>query len=610
MSGPSAYVHSKAENADLSVSVNIIDNINGVHDLEGLTYIDSTKAKLQAIADALDGAADKFLQGYSLDSAQAIADNANEALVQLANRILYGSDSYEMISALTRNQKIKTQKLISQLQGQGELADQIVNYLLFNKNSTIGELVTYISKTLNGSNTVVEISEAGAHIVELGKLFDVQVINTELRKSGEAIIADNIFRNGKELLTKQGRAYRTMIADLIKSSKYSKVESKKSAIKSFCNKLGRKMHEMALEEVPFEWSGDPHILDKQIDGFISELESQLQKLLNEKKMLDSSNVRGSIGEEVREGISRAGNSVIISLQVGDLSEEQLVDQMEGILKKIGATNNLKQMNTFHAAHKMSLTDLVLVNNNTKEIARAQSKNHFVSYFTNNKTNDTQIDNFRWRVEEAVNLAGFIKKLSTSNIGFGMSLNEIDISNVMEAIANNLWQEKIGSYYSYGGTIISEGKSSLDFQKELEGSLEKLMAGQVVNLLGVTLQSSTEGISIDDTASNIFYILNGRLKRTADLVREAIKQIEINNIKKLSNDAARLVNVGLSGMNLRGIETEGFLIEKLKKGNYVGNKFRANQEVGEAMGANIINNIKITVSLGTSIEVLRKTSMIF
>lgn len=610
MAGPSAYVHSKAENANLSVSVDIIDSINGAHNLEGLTYIESTLNKLQTIADALDAAADDFLQGYSLDSAQAIADNANEALVQLANRILYGSDSYSMINALTRSQKVDTQKLIPQLKGHGGLADQIINYLLSHNDSTIGELTTFISNTLNGGKTVINVSEAGAHIVELGKLFDVQTIKTDLRKNGEAIITDHIFKSGQDLLTKQGRAYRTMINDLIKTSRYGNVESKKSAIKEFCNKLGKKMHEIALKEVPFEWSGDPNILDKQIDGFISELNIQLEQKMSAKKMLDSSNVRGAIGEEVRESITKAGNSVIISLQVGDLSEEQIVNQMEGVLKEIGATNNLKQMNTFHTANKMSPTDLVLVNNHTKTIARAQSKNHFVSRFTDNKTEETQIDNFRWKVEDAVNLAGFIKRLSAGNMGFGMSLNELDVSNVMSAIANNLWQQKIGSYYSEGGTIVGGQKSGSDFQKELEGSLEKLMAGQVVNLLGVTLQSSTIGVSISAEASNIFYILNGRLKRTADLVREAINQIKLNNVKTLSTDAGRLVNVGLSGMNLQGVETEGFLVEKLKKGNYVGNEFRASQSIGEAMGANIINNIKISVSLGTSIEVLKKSSIVF
>ena len=611
MSGTSAYVHSKKDNADLSVGVNIIDNIKGIDNFADTTYTQSTISKLNSIAANLDSAADNFLQGYSLDAAEAIADNANEALVQLANRILYGTSAYEMTNTLMRNQNIKTKDLIPQLQNSGgKIAQEIIEYLEKNKDSTIGELATFITNTLSQGRTTIEVSEAGSHIVELGKLFDVNTINTTFRKTTEAVITENIFKTSKELVTRRGGAYRNMIKDLIRSSKYGTVQSKGSAINSFCNKLGKKMHDMALKEIPFEWSGDPNILDKQIDGFTRELKEQLKQKLDSKKMLDISNVRGAIGEEVRESVTKAGNSVIIGLQVGDLSEEQLTDEMEKILKEIGVESNLSQMNSFHASNKMSQTDLILVNTKTKAIARAQSKNHFISRFTSNKQDTSQIDNFRWKVEDSVNLLNFINNLSSANTGFGVSLGDFDINNITGAIANNLWQQKIGSYYSEGGTIVGGTKSGIDFKKELEGSLEKMMAGQIVNLLGITLQRSYEGLSIDAGASNIFYILNGRLKRTADLVREAIQQIEENNVKNLTTDRSRLVNVTLTGMNLSGVETEGFLVDKLQHGSYIGNKFRASQSIGEAMGEKIIDNIQVTVSLGTSIDVIKKTSLVF
>lgn len=607
---PSSYVHSNASNADLSVSVDLIDQINGVENSDNMTYIQSTVNKLRTISRALNDEADKFLQGYSIDAAQAIADNANEALVQLANRILYGEDAYSMANTLMRNQNVKSKDLIKQLNGKGALADQIVNYLMNNMNASIGELTTFIANTLAEGRTTLEVSEAGTHIVELGRLFDVQTINTTFRETVEAKVTDKIFKSGKDLITKQGGAYRNMIKDLIRTSNYSSTQSKGSAIHQFCIKLGKKMHDMALNEVPFEWSGDANILDKQIDEFVEKLKEQLKEKLDSKKMLDISNVRGAIGEEVRESISRAGNSVIISLQVGNLSEEQMASQMEGALKELGAVNNLSKMNSFHASDKMSQTDLILVNNRTKAIARAQSKNHFISYFTNNKTDTDLIENFRWRVENAVNLVDFINRLSNANTGFGMSLNEIDISNVTEAIANNIWQQKIGSYWSEGGTIVGGEKSGNDFKRELEGSLEKLMAGQIVNLLGVTLQQSNENISIDAGGSNIFYLLNGRLKRTSELVDEAITQINDNNLKYLSADRNRLVNITLSGMNLAGIETKNFLVNKLQGGSYNNGEFKADQSVGESMGENILNNLKVTVSLGTSIEKLKTSSMVF
>ncbi len=605
----SVYVHSKADNANLSVSIDIIDNINGVNELDGVSYVSSTINKLKVIADDLDRAADEFLQGYSLEAAEAIADNANNALAQLARRVLYGPDAYEMTNTLMRNQKVDSKKLISQLKGKGGIADDIINYLLNNKNSNIGDLSSFIATTLSSGKTTINVTEAGGHIVELGKLFDVQFINTTFRKTTEAEVTDRIFKSGKDLITGQGGAYRNMIKDLVRSSKYGKVQSKGSAINAFCNKLGKKMHSLAEKEVPFEWSGNPNILNEQIDDFIEKLKKELKDTLEGNKMFDTSNVRGGIGEEVNASITKAANSVILTLQVGNLTEEKIDSKMNNVLKEYGVTERLTQMDTFHTENKMSQTDLILVNTHTKRIARAQSKNHFVSRFTNNKGNTGPIENFRWKVEDSVNLLDFIQKLSNVNTGSGISLNSFDISNVSGAIANNLWQKAIGSYWSEKGTIVGGQKSGIDFQKELEGSLEKLLAGQIVNLLGITLQKNTETIKIDSNASNIFYVLNGRLKKTSDLVRQAIQQIEENNLKSLSTDRNRLVNVTLTGMNLKGIETKTFLVDKLQGGSYVGNEFKASQSVGESMGENILNNINVRVSLGTSIDSLAKSSLV-
>ena len=611
MAGPSAYVHSNADTANLAVGIGILDNISGTGDFIETPYIQSTLNKLNFIANALDAAANDFLEGYSLDAAQDIADDAKEALAQLANRILYGKDAYEMANTLMRNQNVKSKDLINQLEGKGELAEVIKNYLMQNMHATIGELTSFIAKYLNEGKTTINVSEASAQIVELGKLFDVQSIKTTFRKKAEQDLTDNIFRSGKELITGRNGAYRNMIKDLIRTSQYGTVQKTGSAIHNFCQKLGKKMHELAGEKIPFMWSGDPNELEKQIDGFINKLEALLKSSLTPEKLLDISQTRGAIGEEVRESISRAANSVIISLQVGNLSEDKIVKEMTNVLQKEGASNTLSKMDSYKSSDKMSQTDLILLNNKTKKIARAQSKNHFASYFINNKTANSEIKNFRWKVEDAANLLNFITNLSASNAGFGVSLNDFDIRVVTEAIVNNIWHKNIDSYKSMGGTIEKiGGKSGADFKKELEGSLEKLLAGQVVNLLGVTLQVNTEKVSIDPGASNIFYVLNGRLKRTSDLVREAMKQIDDNQVKFLTTERNRLVNVTLSGMNLEGIETEHFLVNKLRSGHYISpKKYEADQGIGEAMGESIMNNIKVTVSLGTSIEVLNKTSMI-
>lgn len=601
MFGANVYVHSNMDNANLTVSFDSFD-----HPEDKAHSISVTINKLNGIANDLDNMAEAFLQGYSIEAAQQEADQANELLVQLANRVLYGADAYEMAKTLTRNQTVKGKALKQSLQNQdSQLARAILDFIGQRSQVGISELTTFIINTLSGGQTTIEVSEAGAHIVELGKLFDVNTINTTLRKGGEAILTDNIFKSSKELITGRKGVFRSMIKDLIKSSKYGTVQNAKQAIDNFCNKLNKKMKEQAKQEVPFMWTADTNKLERIIDDFTEQLKPQLKQSLSDKKILEISNTVGAIGEEVRESISKTANSVIISLQVGDMSEDQLIDQMEHELKTFGSQGKLSKMLSFHEDGKQSQTDLILLNTKTKAIARAQSKNHFVSYFTNNKTATNQIDNFRWQVENSVNLLNFVNKLSTLNIGTGLELNETDFSNIGEAIANNLWAKNVGSHYSADGTIKRDSVSVGDFQNELEGCMEKLLAGQVTSLLGVSLQPVGENIQVIDNASNIFYVLNGRMKKTADLVREVIQQLEESQFQSLTSNINRSIIVTLTGMNLEGVNTAGFLVNKLKAYPNGGEI----QSIGTSMGAQILNQVGIKVTLGTSIGVINNSSLL-
>lgn len=602
MANTSAYVHSNADNADLLVNVNMIDNIAGVG-LNEMSHIESTIIKLNAIKDQLHKEAQAFLDGYSIEGAQTVADRAPEVLQQLANEVLYGPDAYSMASSLTRNQKLNNEQLLNALDsdkiGKSVLTRTMQAYLN-DGGDNISGLTNAIISALHGDSTEIIVSEGGADIVRLGSIFDVSTIQTKLRKTLVAEVSDNIFKAAQTLKT--NGVYKGMITDLIRSSSYTKTQTKKEAIANFCKKLGNRMKKLGKEKVHFMWSSNPNELDRLIDEFIQRLKPQLLNSLNENKMLDRSNVTGSIGEEVRESISKSLDTVFISLQIGNLSEESNIEQINQSLKKMGATETISPMNSYHTKGKMSQSDLVLLNTNSKRIARAQSKNHFVAHFINNKKDDV-IDNFRWKVEDSVNLLGFIDKLSNSSLG--MSLNGIDLSNISGAIANNLWFQHHDSAWrpkgEGAGELAFAPANAPDIKKELEGSLEKLLAGQVTNLLGVTLSSIGDQVSVVSGASNIFYILNGRLKETADLVQQAIDQIQSNVVKGLSIDKGRLVNVTISGGNAGG-DTADFLIQKLRQ-------YPSAEGIGEAKGQEILDSLNISVSLGTSISSLKTTSFL-
>ncbi len=316
-------------------------------------------------------------------------------------------------------------------------------------------------------------------------------------------------------------------------------------------------------------------------------------------MLDRPNVIGAIGEEVRASVDKAANSVIISFVIGGDTEEVGVDKVNKVLKEKGA-NQISKMVSYHKGGQ-SQTDVVLLNTKTGKVARAQSKNHFVSYFTNQNQNNNVIENFRWKVTDNLNLANFIKNLSNTDLG--INLNDTDLTNVNHALVNNIWFATQGDVEIGGALRIHKlGKiSGDDGLKSLEGAFENVLAGQVTNLLGITIAPNTT--KIDTGGSNIFYLLNGRMKYTADLVHDAIIQLKDGLFKTLTTDKSRMVNVTIT----KGVVPsphdvgEGDLSFAPSKVRYEKDSY------GEKMGELILDQIKVTVSLGTSIQTLKQSS---
>lgn len=620
MGVPSTYIHSNKEHAgNLSVSTKVINGIKGKGQDSGTYYTKATIKKLENIKKELEKAEDAFLEGYSEDKAQNIANSEGDLLVQLANEVLYGQDAYEMASALTQNKRVNTKALRQTLSS--NITDPFVQELLsvLKDDMGTGELATALVKTLGKKQAVIEVTTAGSHIRQLGTLLDVNQINASFRKNNDVIniMTDKIFKTSKDLTTKKTGVYRNMIKELLETSRYTTYQQFGQSIDIFCKKLNTKMKQLAPKYVHFIYGDNIKELEGRIDRFTFELKPVLKEVLANKKnkeMYNKSNVIGAIGEEVRSAISRTANSVMISFVMGDVSDEEGVNRVNEALKNKGITNTISKMNSYHDDIKQSLSDLVLLNTNNKRIARAQSKDHFVSYFTKDRsdTNDTVISNFRWMVADNLNLLNFLNNLSKSELG--LSLNTFDLSNIMSAMAQNLWFQYHDSAFPEAGKISFEDANVEEFQTELEGSFEKLLAGQITNLLGITVAPS--GINIVPNASNIFYLLNGRLKRTSLLVQQAIDQLQSIDNLKLAKNTERMVIVNFDDSEAKSISpgsgSNSFLVHKLKAYDAAGGKHNSEEVIGigEEMGIKIVDAIKIKVSLGTSIDILSKTSLTF
>ena len=599
----SAYVHSMKDRANMLMNEDLINGDKGINSTNQAQSFENTINKLTIIEDQLDQAARNFLGGYSIEQAQSIADNADDLLVQLVNRVLYGKNAYNLVSALSRNQTVKDVKTIREriksIFGP-ELASQI------KRDMSSSELAAILARYLSQGQTTIEVSEAGTQIKQLGTIFDVSKVDTSSwRKSGVIDLAgDSIFKTSKALVTKKGGAYRNMIRSILESSKHLTTQRMKTSIKNFCSELEKAMLEESTKDIPFLYGTDANLLKKQIQEFILKLQPALEEAFKSKeiqsRMKDRSNATGSIGEEIRETVTRvAADTTIITFNIGSDTDEAGVKKVNEILKGKNA-KMISQMKSFKKSEGQSQTDIVLLNTRTGQTARAQSKNRFIARFTNNNS-DKDIENFRWKVENGVNLFNFIKNLSQDDLG--ISLNDMDLTNIQEAIVNNLWFSAHGAAYPGGGGIEVEPIKVPDILHSFEGAMEKVLAGQVTNLLGVTISADNKNL-VDIGGSNIFYLLNGRMKKTADLVHQAIEQIRDNMVKTVTNSLSRLVIVTIekgaipSPYDVRG-KYHSFLPAKLKT---------QSNEFGDIMGEKILSNLKISVSLGTSLESLAKSSL--
>lgn len=615
MAGYSAYVHSNQLNADLSVNIGLVDSIMGNNSNKSNYYVESTIKKLQQVQEALNKAADDFLEGYSIESAQNMADNTNELLRQLATEALYGSNSSNLVNAIAQEQIIRREDIENL---KAPASKKIKNFILANIKDeiSVSELAKLLTKEFAGGETVIEVSEANAAIVKLGKLFEVKSFETTARKT-EVEINKKIFRNTKNLVTNRGGVFRKIIRDLLRSSKFTDKRSRKEAITRFCKALNEEMKNKAKKKIKFIYGYDENKLNEAINSFTNELSRKLEESLADVSndyLSNYSTAGGAIGEQIRDSVTQTANATIVTFTMGDEKESKGVDKINSILKDRKISQRIGEMQNFRG-DKQSLTDIVLLNTKTGKIARAQSKNHFVTYFTKeNEGIDGEkevIENFRWIIENNVQLLNFISNLSNSELGMG--LNGFDISNITEAMANNLWFQYHQSAFPEGYGIGFADATVEDFQKELEGSLEKLLAGQITNFLGVTI-SKEKNTSVIPNASNIFYLLNGRMKKTADLIGQAISQLQQSENLKLNEDKGRMVIVNIDGKSVKNIGvgkgSNSFLPRKLHTLEWNGTGWNATsdtEDIGQEMGDEVLENIKIKVSLGTSIKAIQTSS---
>lgn len=651
MTGPSLYIHSSfvraGNESSFDISTELLNKMTAKGSNGNDYYVEATVRKLISIGEKLNAEADRFLQGYTPVGAQEIANNEADYLQKLVEKILYGSNSKKLAQALTREKRVDTNKIQPQLKRfLDEIGVKSAEDIIAQINSTdsAGRIASILAQASGNGTTVIDVSTATAHIQKLGGLLAIDGKIESIEGKMEAAATAQIYKlaKGQVSTNKHSRlweSYRSILRNSIGTTQ----KKYELTVREFCTALCAEMIEQYPDYIRFAngENADKRI-KKEIVDFCNKLCEELIKVLKNKqdsKLGDKSNVHGLLAEDIMAAVTQiSNNTVLIRYAIGDYADEQAVDYINNTIK--GSKNKLKKMTTWRNDKKQSLSDLVLYNTKNHMIARAQAKNHLVEYFIKDRSgqDDEKIKNFRWVVADHITVATLLSGLSKNELG--MNLNNLDFEIIKQGMVQNVWFNYYGSatpdLYPDGAGINVSGRRKTtkgEYLTELEGALERIFSGQITNFLGVTVQKDISNSDVEFGSSNIFYILNGRLVKTGDLVLQAAEQLaNTANLKmqskgykvgtqerqNIDNDRMVRVNINTSGVASVGTDTssgESLLVAKLHAIKYDSFGERINPDeydddiwdIGQEKGLEVLDAIKIDISLGTNIDVWKKSA---
>lgn len=646
MSSPSTYIHSSFYNAgelsSFDISNELLNNMM-VKGSNNESYVEVTVRKLESIGEKLNAQAERFLQGYTPVGAQEIANNEQDYLLKLVEKVIYGSNGKALAQKLTREKKVNTAKIQPQLkQFLKYLGIQSAEEVIAQINSTdsAGRIATILANASGKGTTVIDVTTAGANIRELGKLLAINGEIKNIEGNMESAATAEIYKIAKgQVSTNKHSKLWENYRNILRNSIGTTQKAYELTVKDFCAALCKEMIEQYPNYIRFAKGENADArIKNEITKFCNDLSKKLIEVLRDKqdtKLGDKSNVHGLLAEDIMATATQINrNTVMLRYAIGDYTDEQGVEYINNTIKN--SKNKIKQMTTWRDDTKQSLTDLVLYNTKNHMIARAQAKNHLVEYFTKDRTNEeiNQIGNFRWMIADHLTVATLLSGLSKNELG--MNLNNLDFENIKRGMVQNIWFNYYGSAtpnpWPEGGISLSGRRETTKdkYLTELEGALERIFSGQIANFLGVTVQANMPKPNVDFESSNIFYILNGRLVKTGDLVLQAAAQLantanlkmdsskyQIGTKQRNNIDASRMVrvNIDTTGVASVGVASGGtsLLVDKLQHIHY--DEFGKREEgwsddiweIGEKKGEEVLSAIKIDISLGTSIDVWRKSS---
>lgn len=582
----SYYVHSHAANSLNTQALGLGADSNNSGGFQ--VYLSSAIGKLEAIKEELDNYAEEFLIGTTPETAQFEAKTVDDQLGAIALYIMNGIDMQKYAKLLTQNTLLDRDKLTKVLEKDG-IDNKIKQVILSILEETEGNLpVSEVAKALTAKGgPVLVVSRSKSYFQRLGFLAGT-----------DKFVFDNAEKDISSILTKRlssrkGRLLQYTKA-ILKESDAAVIEDNSIAIERFFNEFADEFTRQARQKVHFvEGSKSP---DEVIKDFLRDFRKNLEKNIGNNTTYQHS--VGDIGEGVTAAITQSGNMTTVAIKTGDLTDKDLVkkiaDQYEGDAR-------LTLMRTHHDETKQSQTDLVLTNKNGMTV-RAQSKNMSADRFLDLEITDDRVDNFRFKVQDSLSVGDFILNLANTDMGRALNANELE--SILAGLAQAVWMEQKTSTVGAGNGARGEKVSGEAMLEQFRHSLEAYASGQVTNLLGVTVQKDANLIEkniVELTGSNIFFLQNGQLTKTSQLIDLAINQLKAYQEQGHAIDkTARAVIVTLDYSSIEWAEERAgwFYYEKL---HYLTKEDEGGLiAYGEQQGQAAAQGIKVKATIGSSL----------
>lgn len=454
------YLHSKPFNFRRQVGISLKQN-----QLVSEFHIEEVISNLENMKEPLERQAKVFLSDWGGDYKAASKD------------IFFGGASKD-----TQQPQDKFRKI----------AIQTINSMSF-----VRIIQQSVDKALNIDGVVIPILE------EYGLKNIEKVVNNvdSIDKLVSNIMKEyfhNDAKNKRVDLTGDKKAFiRNLLGDASRQFAKDKNSLKQQLIKACEKRLRSLNYDLIYKEFSKLFLERVDKNDRiEAQQFLYNIENDFKKRLKKFKALDDSNVVGEIGENLVLSILNNTEMQLSFFDVGDLTEEQLIEELDNIARTTGKKHTIKQNHKYGKGEK-SGSDWIITNKQGQTI-RAQVKNS--AKFADDLREKGAIG-FPQTVKVQDNIYFKTLKHNLQTYSKNGNLSEDDWANLEYLIANTVWIRAGGGVTQDKGADYTSGVSGI---QEL---INNILAQEIGYFLSTSLSEVDDVANVVLGGSNIFFVID-------------------------------------------------------------------------------------------------------